>query len=60
MAIVGFFESFVGKNRSGRAFGPTWIRRIVCLRTASMEWNVPAWGAPFLPESEGAGDGASQ
>ena len=30
------------KTRSGRAFGLTWIRWIVCvLRTASMEWNVP-------------------
>ena len=49
-----------GKSRSGRAFGPS-----VCLRTASMEWNVPGKYGPhgeralFLPDSEGA-DGAGQ
>ena len=40
----------------------------VCLRTASMECNVPgkyrevraAWRALFLFDSEGAGDGARQ
>ena len=37
----------------------------VCLRTASMEWNVPgelraARRALFLPDSEGAGDSAGQ
>ena len=39
---------FCGKSRSERAFGPTWIRRkvCVCLRTASMEWNVPGKYGP--------------
>ena len=37
----------------------------VCLRTVSMEWNVPGKYGPhgelfFLPGSEEAGDGAGQ
>ena len=36
----------------------------VCLRTASMEWNVPGKAGPhgelFLPDTEGIGDGAGQ
>ena len=37
----------------------------VCLRTASTVWNVPGKYGPhgelfFLPDSEGAGDGAGQ
>ena len=35
-----------GKSRPGRAFGLTPIRWIVCLRTASMEWNVPGKYGP--------------
>ena len=36
------------RSRSGRAFGPTWISWIVCvcLRTASVEWNVPGKYGP--------------
>ena len=63
---LALFLKVCGKSRSGRAFGPTWIRWIVCLRTASMVWNVPGKYGPhgehffFLPDSEGAGDGAGQ
>ena len=35
-----------GRSRFGRAFGPTWIRWILCLRTASVEWNVPGKYGP--------------
>ena len=45
-----------GKSRSGRAFGPTSIRWIVCvcLRTASMEWFVPGKHGLFLIKKEPA------
>ena len=39
--LLHFFHRIVGETDRGGAFGPTWIRWIVCLRTASMEWNVP-------------------
>ena len=45
MGAVGFLQS-LWERRSGRAFGPTWIRWTVCLRTASMEWNVPGKYGP--------------
>ena len=64
MAGVGFLQSLGEK--------PIWegVRLdvdpmdSVCLRTASMEWNVPGKYGPhrelFLPDSEGAGDCARQ
>ena len=59
MAIVGFLQNFVGKADLG---GPM---DSVCLRTASVEWNVPGKYGPhgelfFLPDSEGAGVGAGR
>ena len=29
------------RNRSGRAFGPTWMRWILCVCAVSIEWNMP-------------------
>ena len=52
--------------RSGRAFGPTWIQWIVCMCTHSIRGVAcarevrAARRALFLPDSEGAGDGAGQ
>ena len=36
-----------GKSRAGRAFGPTWIRWILCVRRASMERNAPGKYGPY-------------
>ena len=53
-----------GRGRSGRAFGPTWTRGIVCVYAqrplsgccAREVWA--AWRALFPPDSEGASDDA--
>ena len=37
-ARAGFLHSFVEKTQSGRAFGPTWTRRIVCV-CAQHPWS---------------------
>ena len=47
MAGVGFLQSLCRKSRSGRAFGLTWIRWIVCVYAQrSMKWNVPGKFGP--------------
>ena len=54
MAVVGFLQRF-GRNRFGRAFGPTWTLRIVCVYAQHPQWNLSARRGLFLPDSEGAG-----
>ena len=48
MAGVLLLSKCVRKADLGGAFGPTWTQRIdsLCLRTASMEWNVPGTHGP--------------
>ena len=51
-----------GKSRSGRAFGPAWIRWIVCVYAQHLRQGSagPHGELFFLSDSEGAGDSAGQ
>ena len=65
-ALVSF--KVCGRSRSGRAFGPTWIRWIVCVCVFTHSIHGvecarevrAAWRALFLPDSEGADIDAGQ